>query len=109
MRQLKIKERNNVSLMDRFASMNQSGVRFATVRTPGLHIAFTVPQTVSFKLMTNPLTICGYVAKILVSHLLVPDPQDRATVYTALKSWWICMDIEELDQAYRERIRAHFT
>ncbi|KAG2075102.1 kinase-like protein [Suillus decipiens] len=48
-------------------------------------------------------------AKILVSHLLVPDPQDRATVYTALKSWWICMDLEELDEAYRERIRAHFT
>ncbi|KAG1828351.1 kinase-like protein [Suillus variegatus] len=48
-------------------------------------------------------------AKILVSHLLVPDPQDRATVYAALKSWWICMDLEELDQAYRERIRAHFT
>jgi hypothetical protein len=76
---------------------------------PGLHIAFSLPQTVSFKLMTNPLTICGCVAKILVSHLLVPDPQDRATVYTALKSWWICMDLEELDQAYRERIRAHFT
>lgn len=60
-------------------------------------------------LITNPLTVCGCVAKILVSHLLVPDPQDRATVYAALKSWWICMDLEELDQAYRERIRAHFT
>ncbi|KAG2154650.1 kinase-like protein [Suillus clintonianus] len=48
-------------------------------------------------------------AKILVSHLLVSDPRDRATVYAALKSWWICMDLEELDQAYRERIRVHFT
>jgi hypothetical protein len=75
---------------------------------PGLLIVLSPPQAVSFELIHNPLTICGCVAKILVSHLLVPDPQDRATVYTALKSWWICMDLEELDQAYRERIRAHF-
>ncbi|OJA16249.1 hypothetical protein AZE42_00042 [Rhizopogon vesiculosus] len=59
-------------------------------------------------LITDPLIIYGWVAKILVSHLLVPDPQERSTVYAALKSGWICMDLEELDQAYRERIRAQF-
>lgn len=107
MRRFKTKEQNDVSLMDRFVSMNRSGVRFVTVRAQDC-LLFSVLH-VSFELMTNPLTICGCVAKILVSHLLVPDPQDRATVYTALKSWWICMDLEELDEAYRERIRAHFT
>lgn len=62
-----------------------------------------------FTLTIDPLIIYGWLAKILVSHLLVPDPQKRATVYAALKSWWICMDLEDLDQAYRERIRAQFT
>ncbi|KIL00554.1 hypothetical protein PAXRUDRAFT_129601 [Paxillus rubicundulus Ve08.2h10] len=46
------------------------------------------------------------VAKNLVCHLLIPDPHKRATVYTALKSFWIVADLAELEQAYRERIRS---
>lgn len=46
-----------------------------------------------------------FTAKNLVCQLLIPDPRKRATVYEALKSPWICSDLEELERAYRERIR----
>ncbi|KAF8140427.1 kinase-like protein, partial [Boletus edulis] len=45
-------------------------------------------------------------AKNLVTHLLIPDPKKRATVYTALKSFWITSDLADLERAYRERIRS---
>ncbi|KAI9461750.1 kinase-like protein [Boletus coccyginus] len=45
-------------------------------------------------------------AKNLVTHLLIPDPKKRATVYTALKSFWITSDLVDLERAYRERIRS---
>lgn len=44
-------------------------------------------------------------AKNLVNHLLIPDPKKRATVYAALKSFWITSDLADLERAYRERIR----
>ncbi|KAH7914798.1 kinase-like protein [Hygrophoropsis aurantiaca] len=45
-------------------------------------------------------------AKLLVCHLLLPDPQKRASVYAAFRSSWIISDIGELEDAYRERIRS---
>ncbi|KAG8219659.1 kinase-like protein [Butyriboletus roseoflavus] len=45
-------------------------------------------------------------AKNLVIHLLIPDPKKRATVYAALKSFWITSDLTDLERAYRERIRS---
>lgn len=45
-------------------------------------------------------------AKNLVTHLLIPDPKKRATVYAALKSFWITSDLADLERAYRERIRS---
>ena len=45
-------------------------------------------------------------AKNLVTHLLIPDPKERATVYAALKSFWITSDLADLERAYRERIRS---
>ncbi|KAH0838163.1 kinase-like protein [Lanmaoa asiatica] len=45
-------------------------------------------------------------AKNLVTHLLIPDPKKRATVYAALKSFWITSDLVDLERAYRERIRS---
>lgn len=46
-----------------------------------------------------------HTAKNLVTHLLIPDPKKRATVYVALKSFWITSDLADLERAYRERIR----
>lgn len=46
------------------------------------------------------------IAKNLVTHLLIPDPKKRATVYAALKSFWITSDLVDLERAYRERIRS---
>ena len=46
-----------------------------------------------------------FTAKNLVCQLLISDPRKRATVYEALRSRWICSDLEELERAYRERIR----
>jgi len=46
------------------------------------------------------------IAKNLVTHLLIPDPKKRASVYTALKSFWITSDLVDLERAYRERIRS---
>lgn len=45
-------------------------------------------------------------AKNLVTHLLIPDPKKRATVYAALKSFWITSDLADLERAYRDRIRS---
>lgn len=45
-------------------------------------------------------------AKNLVTHLLIPDPKKRATVYAALKNLWITSDLADLERAYRERIRS---
>ncbi|KAF8560200.1 kinase-like protein [Imleria badia] len=45
-------------------------------------------------------------AKNLVTHLLIPDPKQRATVYAALKSFWITSDLADLERAYRDRIRS---
>ncbi|KAG9314211.1 kinase-like protein [Chiua virens] len=45
-------------------------------------------------------------ARNLVTHLLIPDPKKRATVYAALKSFWITSDLADLERAYRERIRS---
>ena len=105
-RRLKMKEQSNVSSMDKFASTNRSGARLEMVCAENSS-SLVFHNQMTF-LITDPLIIYGWVARILVSHLLVPDPQERATVYAALKSGWICMDLEELDQAYRERIRVQF-
>jgi hypothetical protein len=55
-------------------------------------------------MLTFPHTI--NTAKNLVTHLLIPDPKERATVYTAFKSFWITSDLADLERAYRERIRS---
>lgn len=52
------------------------------------------------------LTHTTTTAKNLVTHLLIPDPKKRATVYAALKSFWITSDLADLERAYRERIRS---
>lgn len=63
------------------------------------------------RILEGNITFCEVIwdplkeAKRLVCDLLVPDPRKRATVYEALKSRWICSDLEELERAYRERIR----
>ena len=43
-------------------------------------------------------------ARDLVARLLIRDHLNRATVHNALQSRWIIEDLDELEQAYRERI-----
>jgi serine/threonine protein kinase len=43
-------------------------------------------------------------AKALVSKLLVYEPIERATVWSALKSPWITCDLEDLERAYYDRV-----
>lgn len=43
-------------------------------------------------------------AKTLVDKLLIRDHLSRETVYGALRSQWITTDLDELEQAYVQRI-----
>lgn len=59
--------------------------------------------------MLSPMLTTAHtinIAKNLVTHLLIPDPKKRATVYAALRSFWITSDLVDLERAYRERIRS---
>jgi len=46
----------------------------------------------------------AFSAKGLVARLLIHSPLHRSTVYQALQSTWITVDLSELEIAYRERI-----
>jgi len=41
---------------------------------------------------------------MLTARLLIHDHMHRETVYGALRCDWIASDLEELDQAYQERV-----
>ncbi|KAF8203038.1 kinase-like protein [Pholiota molesta] len=43
-------------------------------------------------------------AKALVDSLLVRNPQERATVYSAFECDWICSELDDLEDLYRLRI-----
>jgi len=46
-------------------------------------------------------------AKKLVASLLIHDPRERATVYSALESNWIQCEIRPLKSLYQSRVISH--
>lgn len=48
--------------------------------------------------------LAGSTAKLLTARLLIHDHIHRENVYDALLSDWIASDLEELVQAYQERV-----
>ena len=62
-------------------------------------------QSSGSELLNNSYEIqLHLLAKALVDRLLVRDHLSRETVYGALRSTWITVDLEELEQAYTRRI-----
>lgn len=57
-----------------------------------------------FFLWVLAMILCYCPARCLVTELLMHDPLRRATVYSALESRWIILELKELCNLYRQRI-----
>ena len=55
-------------------------------------------------ILSHLSSVIFLLARALVSHLLIYNHLQRATVHSALNSKWIAVELTELENAYRKRI-----